>query len=205
MFKSLMFFIFETREVYEVTQINKLVKSAQMGDEGAFEAIVTRLRNRIEVHIRKLFTFEHHFLYQESLIVLYECIQQYDNDKCDQFEPYYFYRLKLRFKDILRHRYRAKPIESLEDLDETGRNLLEQLPDDRIIDPSSECEYLDLLERMTPIKLSLSHIEYRVLHALMKKIPIEEIATLEQTNEKTIYNTINRLKHKVYNYLERSN
>lgn len=205
MFKTYVQFICEEQVIYHTQPIEVIVRSVQEGDELAFDSLVARLKNGIEVHIRRIGPNYHDELYQESLIALYRAVYQYDAERCDQFERYYFYKLKFTLIDYMRKVSKDinRPIISLETtMTEEERTLEEMIKDVNAVNPDISSELTDLETRMTPIALQLSPLEYRVLEYLREQMPVKAMAAIENESLKTIYNAIGRLKTKIKAYLK---
>ncbi|MCE4957904.1 hypothetical protein [Macrococcoides caseolyticum] len=205
MFKTYTQMICEEQTFYHLHPIEQIVHEIQNGNLDAFESLVARLRNGIEVHIRRLTFKDHEALYQESLITLYQAVRVYDPVKSDDFQRFYFYHLKYALLDYVRgiQKERRRPIISFESsLYEDELSLDEYIQDMNASNPRIESELYDLKKRMTPIALQLSPIEYRVLEYLKEQMPPKAMAAIENESLKTIHNTIARLKSKVKTFIQ---
>ncbi|WP_414042137.1 hypothetical protein ACMGE9_07220 [Macrococcus sp. EM39E] len=205
MFKTYTKMICEEQEKYHLQTLEDIVKDIQQGNLDAFESLVARLRNGMEVHIRKVSFKNHDALYQESLITLYQTAKVYDPFKSDNFERFYFYHLKYALLDYVRNiqKESKRPIVSFETpMYEEELSLEEFIKDINAIRPDVESELEDLQERMTPIALQLSPLEYRVFEYLKEQMPVKAMAAIENESLKTIHNTIARLKSKVRTFVK---
>lgn len=204
MFKTYTQIICEEQTMYQLKPVENIVSDIQQGDIDAFDSLVARLRNGIEVNIRKVTFTDHDALYQESLITLYQAVQIYDPEKSDSFERFYFYHLKYALLDYVRHlqKERKRPLISLHTMmSDEDRMLEESIQDMAALDPGVESELVDLESRMTPISLKLSPLEYRVLEYLKEQMPPKAMTAIENESLKTIHNTIARLKVKVKSFV----
>ncbi|WP_414050661.1 hypothetical protein [Macrococcus animalis] len=205
MFKTYTKMICEEQEKYHLQTLEDIVKDIQQGNLDAFESLVARLRNGMEVHIRKVSFKNHDALYQESLITLYQTAKVYDPFKSNNFERFYFYHLKYALLDYVRNiqKESKRPIVSFETpMYEEELSLEEFIKDINAIRPDVESELEDLQERMTPIALQLSPLEYRVFEYLKEQMPVKAMAAIENESLKTIHNTIARLKSKVRTFVK---
>lgn len=205
MFKTYTQVICEEQTMYHLKPIEQIVKDIQSGNIDAFDSLVARLRNGIEVHIRKISYSDHEALYQESLIALYQAVKVYDPLKSDNFERFYFYHLKYALLDYVRdlQKERNRPIVSFETTQYDDEPSLEAfIQDMNALHPDIESELVDLQSRMTPVALQLSPLEYRVLEYLKEQMPVKAMAAIENESLKTIHNAISRLKVKIKSFIQ---
>lgn len=197
------FILCETSEVYQTKSVDELVCALQQGHIEVFDDLVKRMRNSIEVYVRKYYYIERDIVYQQCLITLYKTALKYDKMRSDSFELYYFSMLKY-YLLTMASRERRKPkfdVVSIDSEDAYNRPIVEQIADTNSVRPEVESEVRALIEELTPVNLQLSPLEHKVLKYAKEGMTVQVMALLEEESVKTIQNTITRIKNKVRKHI----
>ena len=197
------FILCETSEVYQTKSVDELVSALQQGHIEVFDDLVKRMRNSIEVYVRKYYYIERDIVYQQCLITLYKTALKYDKTRSDSFELYYFSMLKYYLLTMASRERRKMEFDvvSIDSEDAYNRPLVEQIADTNSVRPEVESEVRALIEELTPVNLQLSPLEHKVLKYAKEGMTVQVMALLEQESVKTIQNTIARIKNKVRKHI----
>lgn len=193
----------EQSSPYAVMTLEEIVYEIQNGNLDYFEALVVRMQNGMEVYIRKYYYIERSIVYQQCLITLYETALNYEKERNDSFERYYYHMLKFALLNMIKQNKGVRDIEeiSIDMVDRYNRPVAEHIIDVNALRPEVMSEYHALTDALTPVNLKLSLLESKVLGYVQEGLSIKAMALLEDESIKTIQNAIVRLKRKIRKHL----
>ncbi len=183
-------------EKYEKMSDDELVRLSQDGDREAGVAILRRHMGLIKARASFFYngTIEMEDLMQEGIIALYQCIKGYDFVS-SSFSTFARICVDRALISEVRSQARKKriPQDKLVSLDEVAPFAELKNPESILI----ENESVNALEN--DIKILLSKREYKVLMLYLHNYSIGEIASALSVSEKSVNNTLYRIRSKLSN------
>ncbi len=184
----------------------ELALQAKLGDEKAENILLEQYKSLVVKIARSYFILggEMEDIVQEGMIGLYKAIKGYDNKKNASFKTFATMCIKHQIQSAIKTANAKKnaPLsnsvslqsfsENSDDEDFLPVNLIFQIsPDEKIINRE---EYKTLLEN---IKKMLSDKEMQVLKLYLKGYTYKEISNILKISEKSIDNSLSRIKTKL--------
>ncbi len=184
----------------------ELALQAKLGDEKAENILLEQYKSLVVKIARSYFILggEMEDIVQEGMIGLYKAIKGYDNKKNASFKTFATMCIKHQIQSAIKTANAKKnaPLsnsvslqsfsENSDDEDFLPVNLIFQIsPDEKIINRE---EYKTLLEN---IKKMLSNKEMQVLKLYLKGYTYKEISNILKISEKSIDNSLSRIKTKL--------
>lgn len=185
----------------------ELVKLAKKGDENAENTLLERYKDLVVKISRSYFIIggELEDIVQEGMIGLYKAIKNFKTDKNATFKTFAITCIKHQIQTAIKKANTKKNLPlsnsvSLQSFSENEEeeflpvNLIFQVsPDEKIIGREN---YKDLIET---IKQTLSKKEFEVLKYYLHGYSYKEIAEFLGLNQKSIDNSLSRIKNKLKN------
>lgn len=175
---------------------DKLVRLSQEGNGDASVAVLRRYMCLIKSRASYFYngTIEMEDLVQEGIIALYLCIKQFDF-KSSAFSTFARLCVDRAIMSEMRLHARKKriPQDKLISLDEVNGLFSDDNPENILI----ESENVTTLENS--IKRLLSKREYKVFVLFLHNYGVKEISRLLETSEKSVNNTLYRIRNKLSN------
>ena len=184
----------------------ELALQAKLGDEKAENILLEQYKSLVVKIARSYFILggEMEDIVQEGMIGLYKAIKGYDNKKNASFKTFATMCIKHQIQSAIKKANAKKnaPLsnsvslqsfsENSDDEDFLPVNLIFQIsPDEKIINRE---EYKTLLKN---IKKMLSNKEMKVLKLYLKGYTYKEISNILKISEKSIDNSLSRIKTKL--------
>ena len=191
-----------------------LASKANLGDEKAENEILERYKGLVVKIARSYFILggEMEDIVQEGMIGLYKALKGYDKKKNASFKTFATMCIKHQIQSAIKvaNAKKNSPLsnsvslqsfsENSDDDDFLPVNLIFQVsPDEKIINKE---DYRNLLEN---IKKMLSDKEFQVLKYYLKGYTYKEISNILETSEKSIDNSLSRIKSKLKKLIENNN
>ena len=191
-----------------------LASKANLGDEKAENEILERYKGLVVKIARSYFILggEMEDIVQEGMIGLYKALKGYDKKKNASFKTFATMCIKHQIQSAIKvaNAKKNSPLsnsvslqsfsENSDDDDFLPVNLIFQVsPDEKIINKE---DYRNLLEN---IKKMLSEKELQVLKYYLKGYTYKEISNILGTSEKSIDNSLSRIKSKLKKLTENNN
>lgn len=192
----------------------ELVYKAKFGDENAENELLELYKGLVVKIARSYFILggEMEDIVQEGMIGLYKAIKGYDKKKNASFKTFATMCIKHQIQSAIKvaNAKKNSPLsnsvslqsfsENSDDDDFLPVNLIFQVsPDEKIINKE---DYRNLLEN---IKKMLSEKELQVLKYYLKGYTYKEISNILGTSEKSIDNSLSRIKSKLKKLTENNN
>ena len=192
----------------------ELVYKAKLGDENAENELLELYKGLVVKIARSYFILggEMEDIVQEGMIGLYKAIKGYDKKKNASFKTFATMCIKHQIQSAIKvaNAKKNSPLsnsvslqsfsENSDDDDFLPVNLIFQVsPDEKIINKE---DYRNLLEN---IKKMLSEKELQVLKYYLKGYTYKEISNILGTSEKSIDNSLSRIKSKLKKLTENNN
>lgn len=192
----------------------ELVYKAKFGDENAENELLELYKGLVVKIARSYFILggEMEDIVQEGMIGLYKAIKGYDKKKNASFKTFATMCIKHQIQSAIKvaNAKKNSPLsnsvslqsfsENSDDDDFLPVNLIFQVsPDEKIINKE---DYRNLLEN---IKKMLSEKELQVLKYYLKGYTYKEISNILGTSEKSIDNSLSRIKSKLKKMVENNN
>lgn len=192
----------------------ELVCKAKLGDENAENELLERYKGLVVKIARSYFILggEMEDIVQEGMIGLYKALKGYDKKKNASFKTFATMCIKHQIQSAIKvaNAKKNSPLsnsvslqsfsENSDDDDFLPVNLIFQVsPDEKIINKE---DYRNLLEN---IKKMLSEKELQVLKYYLKGYTYKEISNILGTSEKSIDNSLSRIKSKIKKLTENNN
>ncbi len=192
----------------------ELVYKAKLGDENAENELLELYKGLVVKIARSYFILggEMEDIVQEGMIGLYKAIKGYDKKKNASFKTFATMCIKHQIQSAIKvaNAKKNSPLsnsvslqsfsENSDDDDFLPVNLIFQVsPDEKIINKE---DYRNLLEN---IKKMLSEKELQVLKYYLKGYTYKEISNILGTSEKSIDNSLSRIKSKIKKLTENNN
>ena len=192
----------------------ELVYKAKLGDENAENELLELYKGLVVKIARSYFILggEMEDIVQEGMIGLYKAIKGYDKKKNASFKTFATMCIKHQIQSAIKvaNAKKNSPLsnsvslqsfsENSDDDDFLPVNLIFQVsPDEKIINKE---DYRNLLEN---IKKMLSEKELQVLKYYLKGYTYKEISNILGTSEKSIDNSLSRIKSKLKKLVENNN
>lgn len=192
----------------------ELVYKANLGDEKAENEILERYKGLVVKIARSYFILggEMEDIVQEGMIGLYKAIKGYDKKKNASFKTFATMCIKHQIQSAIKvaNAKKNSPLsnsvslqsfsENSDDEDFLPVSLIFQIsPDEKVINKEN---YQNLLEN---IKKMLSDKEFQVLKYYLKGYTYKEISNILGTSEKSIDNSLSRIKSKLKKLTENNN
>ena len=188
---------------------------AQGGDGQALAYLLNKYKNFVRSKARSYFLIgaEHEDIVQEGMIGLYKAIRDFQPDRLASFRSFAELCVKRQIITAIKAATRQKhvPLNSYVSLnkplydEESDRTLLDVI-EGRVTNP--EDLYIsqeDLAGIQSQIDELLSDLERQVLEAFMDGKSYQEIAELLGRHVKSIDNALQRVKRKLFKFLEEHN
>ncbi len=191
-----------------------LASKANLGDEKAENEILERYKGLVVKIARSYFILggEMEDIVQEGMIGLYKALKGYDKKKNASFKTFATMCIKHQIQSAIKvaNAKKNSPLsnsvslqsfsENSEDEDFLPVSLIFQIsPDEKVINKEN---YQNLLEN---IKKMLSDKEFQVLKYYLKGYTYKEISNILETSEKSIDNSLSRIKSKLKKLIENNN
>lgn len=191
-----------------------LASKANLGDEKAENEILERYKGLVVKIARSYFILggEMEDIVQEGMIGLYKAIKGYDKKKNASFKTFATMCIKHQIQSAIKvaNAKKNSPLsnsvslqsfsENSDDEDFLPVSLIFQIsPDEKVINKEN---YQNLLEN---IKKILSDKEFQVLKYYLKGYTYKEISNILETSEKSIDNSLSRIKAKLKKLIENNN
>ena len=192
----------------------ELVYKAKLDDEKAENEILELYKGLVVKIARSYFILggEMEDIVQEGMIGLYKALKSYDKKKNASFKTFATMCIKHQIQSAIKvaNAKKNSPLsnsvslqsfsENSDDDDFLPVNLIFQVsPDEKIINKE---DYRNLLEN---IKKMLSEKELQVLKYYLKGYTYKEISNILGTSEKSIDNSLSRIKSKLKKLVENNN
>ena len=192
----------------------ELVYKAKLGDENAENELLELYKGLVVKIARSYFILggEMEDIVQEGMIGLYKAIKGYDKKKNASFKTFATMCIKHQIQSAIKvaNAKKNSPLsnsvslqsfsENSDDDDFLPVNLIFQVsPDEKIINKE---DYRNLLKN---IKKMLSEKELQVLKYYLKGYTYKEISNILGTSEKSIDNSLSRIKSKLKKLTENNN
>lgn len=192
----------------------ELVYKAKLGDENAENELLELYKGLVVKLARSYFILggEMEDIVQEGMIGLYKAIKGYDKKKNASFKTFATMCIKHQIQSAIKvaNAKKNSPLsnsvslqsfsENSDDDDFLPANLIFQVsPDEKIINKE---RYKNLLEE---IRKMLSEKEMKVLRLYLKGYTYKEISNILGTSEKSIDNSLSRIKSKLKKLVENNN
>ena len=192
-----------------------VVALSQSGDGQALAYLLDKYKNFVRSKARSYFLIgaDHEDIVQEGMIGLYKAIRDFKSVKLTSFRAFAELCVKRQIITAIKTATRQKhfPLNSYVSLnkplydEESDRTLLDVI-EGRVTNP--EDLYIsqeDLSSIQNQIGELLSDLEQQVLSAFLDGKSYQEIAALLGRHVKSIDNALQRVKRKLYKFLEESN
>lgn len=191
-----------------------LASKANLGDEKAENEIFERYKGLVVKIARSYFILggEMEDIVQEGMIGLYKALKGYDKKKNASFKTFAIMCIKHQIQSAIKvaNAKKNSPLsnsvslqsfsENSDDEDFLPVSLIFQIsPDEKVINKEN---YQNLLEN---IKKMLSDKEFQVLKYYLKGYTYKEISNILETSEKSIDNSLSRIKSKLKKLIENNN
>lgn len=191
-----------------------LASKANLGDEKAENEIFERYKGLVVKIARSYFILggEMEDIVQEGMIGLYKALKGYDKKKNASFKTFATMCIKHQIQSAIKvaNAKKNSPLsnsvslqsfsENSDDEDFLPVSLIFQIsPDEKVINKEN---YQNLLEN---IKKMLSDKEFQVLKYYLKGYTYKEISNILETSEKSIDNSLSRIKSKLKKLIENNN
>ena len=191
-----------------------LASKANLGDEKAENEILERYKGLVVKIARSYFILggEMEDIVQEGMIGLYKALKGYDKKKKASFKTFATMCIKHQIQSAIKvaNAKKNSPLsnsvslqsfsENSDDEDFLPVSLIFQIsPDEKVINKEN---YQNLLEN---IKKMLSDKEFQVLKYYLKGYTYKEISNILETSEKSIDNSLSRIKSKLKKLIENNN
>ena len=191
-----------------------LASKANLGDEKAENEILERYKGLVVKIARSYFILggEMEDIVQEGMIGLYKALKGYDKKKNASFKTFAIMCIKHQIQSAIKvaNAKKNSPLsnsvslqsfsENSDDEDFLPVSLIFQIsPDEKVINKEN---YQNLLEN---IKKMLSDKEFQVLKYYLKGYTYKEISNILETSEKSIDNSLSRIKSKLKKLIENNN
>ena len=191
-----------------------LANKANLGDEKAENEILERYKGLVVKIARSYFILggEMEDIVQEGMIGLYKALKGYDKKKNASFKTFATMCIKHQIQSAIKvaNAKKNSPLsnsvslqsfsENSDDEDFLPVSLIFQIsPDEKVINKEN---YQNLLEN---IKKMLSDKEFQVLKYYLKGYTYKEISNILGTSEKSIDNSLSRIKSKLKKLIENNN
>ena len=191
-----------------------LASKANLGDEKAENEILERYKGLVVKIARSYFILggEMEDIVQEGMIGLYKAIKGYEKKKNASFKTFATMCIKHQIQSAIKvaNAKKNSPLsnsvslqsfsENSDDEDFLPVSLIFQIsPDEKVINKEN---YQNLLEN---IKKMLSDKEFQVLKYYLKGYTYKEISNILETSEKSIDNSLSRIKSKLKKLIENNN
>ena len=193
----------------------EVVHLCQQGDSLAQEYVFNKYKNFVRSKARSYFLIgaDHEDIVQEGMIGLYKAIRDFQPDRLASFRSFAELCVKRQIITAIKAATRQKhvPLNSYVSLnkplydEESDRTLLDVI-EGRVTNP--EDLYIsqeDLAGIQSQIDELLSDLERQVLEAFMDGKSYQEIAELLGRHVKSIDNALQRVKRKLFKFLEEHN
>ena len=190
----------------------ELVKLAQSDDGEALFFLLEKYKSFVRVKARSYFLVgaDHEDIVQEGMIGLYKAIRDYKEDRLASFRAFAELCVKRQIITAIKTATRQKhlPLNSYVSLnkplydEESDRTLLDVI-EGRLTNPEDlfiSQEELDSIQ--TQMDTLLSDLEQQVLNAFLDGKSYQEIAEALGRHAKSIDNALQRVKRKLYKFLE---
>lgn len=190
----------------------EVVVLAQQGDGQALAYLLNKYKNFVRSKARSYFLIgaDHEDIVQEGMIGLYKAIRDFQPDRLASFRSFAELCVKRQIITAIKAATRQKhvPLNSYVSLnkplydEESDRTLLDVI-EGRVTNP--EDLYIsqeDLARIQSQITEILSDLERQVLDAFMDGKSYQEIAELLGRHVKSIDNALQRVKRKLFKFLE---
>ncbi len=192
----------------------ELVYKAKLDDENAENELLELYKGLVVKIARSYFILggEMEDIVQEGMIGLYKAIKGYNNAKNTTFKTFATMCIKHQIQSAIKvaNAKKNSPLsnsvslqsfsENSDDDDFLPANLIFQVsPDEKIINKE---RYKNLLEE---IRKMLSEKEMKVLRLYLKGYTYKEISNILETSEKSIDNSLSRIKSKLKKLIENNN
>lgn len=189
-----------------------VVRRARRGDERAAESIMLRYRPLVETKARAFFLVgaDHDDVVQEGMIGLYKAIRDFRTDRRAKFRPFAELCVTRQIITAVKTATRQKhcPLNGYVSLNQSlsgdeGGMLIDVLPDNASENPEER-----LMQEEEPIGLHdavkhlLSRLESRVLRCYLQGKSYREISKELRCHQKAIDNALQRVKKKLYGFLQ---
>lgn len=186
----------------------ELITLSKNGNEGAENELLEKYKDLVVKISRSYFIIggELEDIVQEGMIGLYKAIKNYDSSKSTSFKTFAIMCVKHQIQTAIKKANTKKNMtlsnsvslqsfsEKNDEEDFLPMNLIFQVtPDEKVI---SRENYKDLILK---IKNILSKKEYEVLKFYLRGYSYKEIAKILGLNEKSIDNSLSRIKNKIKN------
>lgn len=186
----------------------ELITLSKNGNEGAENELLEKYKDLVVKISRSYFIIggELEDIVQEGMIGLYKAIKNYDSSKSASFKTFAIMCVKHQIQTAIKKANTKKNMtlsnsvslqsfsEKNDEEDFLPMNLIFQVsPDEKVI---SRENYKDLILK---IKNILSKKEYEVLKFYLRGYSYKEIAKILGLNEKSIDNSLSRIKNKIKN------
>ena len=206
----------EQREIQRFLPMadEEVVVLAQQGDGQALAYLLNKYKNFVRSKARSYFLIgaDHEDIVQEGMIGLYKAIRDFQPDRLASFRSFAELCVKRQIITAIKAATRQKhvPLNSYVSLnkplydEESDRTLLDVI-EGRVTNP--EDLYIsqeDLARIQNQITEILSDLERQVLDAFMDGKSYQEIAELLGRHVKSIDNALQRVKRKLFKFLEES-
>ena len=177
--------------------IKDLIQNVRNGDQEAFVTLLERYRPLIDASVHRFSYDEAYSLYREDLrqeasVVFYNSILAYD---LEQNEVEFGLFAKICIQNAL--------VSQLRTLKKRCAETLEKTPENLFISQTTEDPSVRLLEQerikslYAVIRKNLSEFEYKVWQYYISGMSASSIASLLDSNEKSITNAIYRIRKKL--------
>ena len=177
--------------------VKDLIQNVRNGDQAAFVTLLERYRPLIDASVHRFSYDEAYALYREDLrqeasVVFYNSILAYD---LDQNEVEFGLFAKICIQNAL--------VSQLRTLKKRSAETLEKTPENLFISQTTEDPSVRLLEQerikslYAVIRKNLSDFEYKVWQYYISGKSASSIASLLDSNEKSITNAIYRIRKKL--------
>ena len=189
-----------------------VVSLAQQGDGQALAYLLNKYKNFVRSKARSYFLIgaDHEDIVQEGMIGLYKAIRDFKPDRLSSFRAFAELCVKRQIITAIKTATRQKhfPLNSYVSLnkplydEESDRTLLDVI-EGRVTNPEELFISREDLEGIQgQIDELLSDLEQQVLNAFLDGKSYQEIAELLGRHVKSIDNALQRVKRKLYKFLE---
>ena len=190
----------------------EVVSLAQQGDGQALAYLLNKYKNFVRSKARSYFLIgaDHEDIVQEGMIGLYKAIRDFKPDRLSSFRAFAELCVKRQIITAIKTATRQKhfPLNSYVSLnkplydEESDRTLLDVI-EGRVTNPEELFISREDLEGIQgQIDELLSDLEQQVLNAFLDGKSYQEIAELLGRHVKSIDNALQRVKRKLYKFLE---
>ncbi len=202
----------EEMEHFSSMTDEEVVSLAQQGDGQALAYLLNKYKNFVRSKARSYFLIgaDHEDIVQEGMIGLYKAIRDFKPDRLSSFRAFAELCVKRQIITAIKTATRQKhfPLNSYVSLnkplydEESDRTLLDVI-EGRVTNPEELFISREDLEGIQgQIDELLSDLEQQVLNAFLDGKSYQEIAELLGRHVKSIDNALQRVKRKLYKFLE---